>query len=674
MNKQSIIGFVLIFAIFVGYMWWISPSEEERAEMMRKRDSIYQAYNDSLMLAQSLQAEQARIDSLAQAGDTMAQRVLKQREQVLSQAELGRFTSCADVDSMIVHVDNGLLHIDIDNRGAMVQRVVVKDFTTYYGKPLQLISPAADNMNLTFICEDGQRRPVCNSQDFTFNLFIDGRRVDPADTLTLQVSSDDSLTLRFRAFASDSNGVDSNRYLEYAYTIRGNSYQVGFDITMNHLDGVIGYSPNLPLDFTWKNTMLRQEKVNTASAGSGSRNKDPELFYSNIYYKPLGDDVSSLRNAINNDDRVKTTVEWVAFKQQFFCAVLSNADGFTNADMTSTVKKQSVVDSANNYLCDMQGVVGIAYDGSAAATTHMSFYYGPAKYHELKTMHRGYEKMLPLGMWIFSRFVSRYVIIPVFNFLETFNWNYGIIVLVLTFLMRLVLFPLTYKSYRSSAVMRILKPEMDALNKKYPNQEQMMQKQQEMSRLQKRAGINPIAGCLPMLVQLPILTAMFWFFPTSIELRQKGFLWCDDLSTYDSVVDLGFTVPLGFGDHISLFCLLMFCVQFFYTWYTMRSQSGQMSMPGMKFMMYFMPFMMLFLFNSQSAALNLYYFTSLSITMAQMILIRRFTSEQKVRAHMAAYDLKHKNGTQKKSKFQQRLEEMQRMSEQMQKQNAQRRK
>ena len=440
-----------------------------------------------------------------------------------------------------------------------------------------------------------------------------------------------------------------------------------FDITFHQLEGIIRNTPYL--DFEWQNRMVRQEKVDASSKGRRNRNKDPERFYSNIYYKPSNDDVDHLRDGRDSDEKVKTSVDWVAFKQQFFCAILMNDNGFANADLTL---KANAKDTARNYLCNMYSTIGLPYEEGGNNTSHMAFYYGPTKFHDLKAMDRGFEKMLPLGMWVFSKLISRYVIIPVFNFLETFNWNYGIIVLILTFLMRLVLFPLTFRSYQSSAITRILKPEMDAINKKYPNQDQMMQKQQEMSRLQKRAGINPVAGCLPLLIQLPILTAMFWFYPASIELRQKSFLWCDDLSTYDSILDLGFNIPL-YGDHVSLFCLLMFAVQFFYTWYTMRNQSSQMSMPGMKFMMYFMPFMMLFLFNSQSAALNLYYFTSLSITMAQMILIRRFTKESTIRARMAAYDLKHKNGTQKKSKFQQRLEEMQKQAEAMQKQKNNRR-
>jgi YidC/Oxa1 family membrane protein insertase len=319
----------------------------------------------------------------------------------------------------------------------------------------------------------------------------------------------------------------------------------------------------------------------------------------------------------------------------------------------------------------MRGTIGLTYEAQQDFVMPMGFYFGPTKYRDLRAEHQGFEKMLPLGWWIFSKFVSRIFIIPTFNFLETFNWNYGIIIIVFTILLRLLLFPLTFKSYQGTAIMRILKPEMDALNKKYPNPEDAMKKSQEMQRLQKKAGYNPMAGCLPILLQMPILTAMFMFYPQSVELRQKHFLWCDDLSTYDSILDLGFNIPL-YGDHVSLFCLLMFGMQFFYTWYTMRSNQGQASMPGMKFVMYFMPFMMLFMFNSMAAALTLYYFVSLSLTMLQMILIRKFTNEKKVRARMAAYYQKHGNKPAKKSNFQKRLEQAQKMAEEAQRQQQKR--
>jgi len=324
-------------------------------------------------------------------------------------------------------------------------------------------------------------------------------------------------------------------------------------------------------------------------------------------------------------------------------------------------------------LCDMSSSLGVDYDAMADNyCIDMHMYYGPNKYRLLREMDDDFERILPLGWGFFlTQWVSRFAIIPVFNLLEGFGWNYGIIVIILTLLLKIVITPLMWNSYKTGAVMRHLKPEMDAINKKFPKQEQAMQKQQAMTQLQRKAGINPMAGCLPLLIQLPIIYAMFRFYPASIELRQKPFLWCDDLSSYDSILDLPFNIPL-YGDHISLFCLLMFAMQFLYTVYTMKQQQGQASMPGMKFMMYFMPFMMLFIFNSQSAALNIYYFFNLLLSMVTMFIIRAIITEDKVRARIAKSEAAGKGKPQKKSKFQQRLEEMQRMSEEMQKQQQRR--
>ena len=438
-----------------------------------------------------------------------------------------------------------------------------------------------------------------------------------------------------------------------------------FDINFVGLADIIRSSNYL--DLQWHNRMNRQEKVSAGNRGKGNRNSDRERYYSSIYYKAPTDDVDYLTMGSDKSEQVKTNLDWIAFKQQYFCAIITaEGEPFENADIKVETNSK---DTSARYLTDMYAVIGIPYTPENKEVK-MGFYFGPTKYRDLKAMDRGFEKMLPLGWTIISKSISRWLIIPAFNFLENFLTNYGLIIILFTLIIRLILLPLVYKSYRGSAIMRILKPEMDALNAKYPKPEQAMQKQQQMMALQKKAGYSPMAGCLPVLIQMPFLTAMFMFFPIAIELRQKPFLWCDDLSTYDSILDFGFNIPL-YGDHISLFCLLMFGMQFFYTWYTMRNQNMSGGMPGMKFMMYFMPFMMLFIFNSQSAGLNLYYLISLTFTMATMMLIRRFTSEKKVRAHMAAYDQKHANGNgkpKKKSSFAKRLEEMQKMAEQMQKQ------
>ena len=659
MDKKSIIGLILIFGIFVGYMFWVAPSKEEIAERQRIYDSTMQANLEAQRIADSIEAEKARIDSLAAAGDSTVATVSRMVQ------DMGVFNAAAQGEGRQYTVSNDRMTVEFNTLGARVDRVVLKDYFTYDSNELVLITPSEENMNLVFSTEDNR---VVNTKDLVFTPYLDGMPLDAESmavgTVLLNTGDTaDRTVVSFRA------AIDSaaHSYLEFCYTLRPDSYEVDFDINFVGLGKVVRNTPYM--DFQWQNRMLRQEKVNSGSRGKSNRNSDRERYYSSIYYKgPKEKNPSNLGLGQDKQKQVKTSLDWVAFKDQYFAAII-NAEGgvpFENADIEVHTDKR---DTAVNYLTDMHAIIGIPYDKDHPQM-HMGFYYGPTKLRDLRAMHRGYDRMLPLGWTVISKSISRWLIIPVFNFLERFNWNYGIIIIVFTLLIRLVLLPLVFKSYQGGAIMRILKPEMDALNKKYPKQEQAMQKQQEMMALQKKAGYSPMAGCLPVLIQMPFLTAMFMFFPIAIELRQKPFLWCHDLSNYDSILDFGFNIPL-YGDHISLFCLLMFGMQFFYTWYTMRQQAGTQSMPGMKFMMYFMPFMMLFIFNSQSAGLNLYYLISLTFTMCTMMLIRRFTSEKKVRARMVAYDAKHssKNGQKKKSNFQRRLEEMQRQAEAMQRQN-----
>ena len=644
MDKKSIIGLVLIFAIFVGYMFWVAPSKEEMAERQRVYDSMVAANAEAQRIEDSIAAEKARMDSLAATGDTVLPGITRRVQ------DMGVFNAAAQGEAQSITVSNNLMTVEFNTLGGRVDRVVLKDYFTYDSNELVLITPSEENMNLIFSTEDNR---VVNTKDLVFTPIVD----------KTELGNEDSTEVRFRAAVDSSNA----NYLEFVYTIRGNSYEVAFDINFVGLKEVVRNTPYM--DFQWQNRMLRQEKVNSGSRGKSNRNSDRERYYSSIYYKTPNDkNPDNLGLGQDKQKQVKTNLDWVAFKDQYFAAIITaeNNTPFENADIEVSTDKR---DTAANYLTNMRAIIGLQYD-EKAPQMHLGFYYGPTKLRDLRAMHRGYERMLPLGWTIISKSISRYLIIPVFNYLERFNWNYGIIIIVFTLLIRLVLLPLVFKSYQGGAIMRILKPEMDALNKKYPKQEQAMQKQQEMMALQKKAGYSPMAGCLPVLIQMPFLTAMFMFFPIAIELRQKPFLWCLDLSNFDSILDFGFNIPL-YGDHISLFCLLMFGMQFFYTWYTMKQQAGTQSMPGMKFMMYFMPFMMLFIFNSQSAGLNLYYLISLTFTMCTMMLIRRFTSEKKVRARMVAYDHKHaadKGKGKKKSSFAKRLEELQKQAEQMQKQ------
>ncbi len=668
MDKKSVIGFVLIFLLFFGYMWWVKPSDEEIAER-RHQDSVsYVERMRADSVARAEQAMQQQEDSLYQAAmnDTTLRDSAGAYLNPAMNAKLGCFEPNKRNQPLKVNVHNGVIDVELQSLGASVQEVVLSDFRTFDSLPLQLITPDKNNMDLVLV---DAHNDVVNTSRIPFAVFCNDKPLAQSADLTLEEG--DSLTLSFRAYvqsaAVDSvETVDVERYLEFRYVFRHGSYEVDYDINFHRINEYISTTPSLT--FEWHNGMSRQEQVDNSIKGRrSSQNKDPERFYTNLYYKNTGDHAQSLKDGRDDEKQITTPLDWVAYKQQFFCAIMMSENGFRNAQQLTVNTNRN--NQEDKYLCDMSSVLGLDYDATSEDyTLDMGFYYGPTKYRILRDMGRGFDRLLPLGWGFFlTQWVCRFAIIPVFNFLEGFGWNYGIIIIVLTILLKVVLSPLTHKSYKSSAVMRILRPEISELNKKFPKQEQAMQKQQAMQQLYKRAGISPLAGCLPMLIQMPILFAMYRFYPASIELRQQPFLWCDDLSTYDSIVNLPFNIPL-YGDHISLFCLLMFGMQFFYTVYTMKQQQDQAAMPGMKFMMYFTPFMMLFIFNSQSAALNIYYFFNLVLSVAQMWSIRAFTSEKKIRQHMAAYDARSKGKVQKKSKFQQRLEEMQKMQEQMQKQ------
>ena len=663
MDKKSIVGFVLIMLIFVGYMWWVKPSDEEIAAR-RHQDSIAFAERMKADSIAHAEAERKAIeDSLYKAAmsnpSLMGSMGYGTKTDLFG--NLGVFNINKSNAPLKLSVHNKVIDMEFHSVGASVQSVILKDYQTFDNRPLQLITPNTDNMDLAFV---DVHNDIVNSKRIPFAVYCNDQPLNTNADLT--VGEGDSLRISFRAYvdAPDSTTANNDSYLEFLYTIRHDNHEVDFDVNFHNLTQYVNTSPSLTLN--WLNRMNRQEQSDRSQKGRSSRNKDQERFYSNVFYKNVEDNASELRAARDDEKQITTPIEWVAFKQQFFCAILMADDAFRNAQQLKVSTDNGVKEKS--YLCDMSSTLGLDYD-PADNDYHigMGFYYGPTKYRMLRDLDRGVDRILPLGWGFFlTQWVNRFAIIPVFNLLESFGWNYGIIIIVLTLLLKLVLSPLTFPSYKTSAVTRHLKPEVEALNKKFPKQEQAMQKQQAMSALYKKAGINPMAGCLPVLIQFPILIAMYRFYPASIELRQKGFLWCNDLSSYDSILDLGFNIPF-YGDHVSLFCLLMFGMQFFYTWFTMKQQT-QESMPGMKFMMYFMPFMMLFIFNSQSAALNIYYFFNLVLSMAQMYGIRLFITEEKVRNRMARVEASTKNKPQKKSKFQQRLEEMQRMNEELQRQ------
>ncbi len=506
------------------------------------------------------------------------------------------------------------------------------DYKTFDSLPLIIFDPGTSSFDLSFFA---QSRSI-NTKDFYFKPFLNGK---PYINESLKTSASDSLVFSMRLFADDASGtVDPTKYIEFEYRLQPDNYMIGFDIKMVGMETVLASNTSF-LAINWKADLLRQEKSVDNMNGS------------TIYYKHVNDDVEYLSETKDEELSVKTRVKWVSFKQRFFTSTLIAGNQFDNADMSTITKPNP---SNPRYLKSMETTVEMPFSFESSKTIPMSFYFGPNKFTELKSYHLDLERQIPLGWSFFLlAWINIYIVIPVFSFLGSYGWNYGIVILVLTVLLKIILFPIAYKTYTSSAKMRVLKPEVDEISAKYPKSEDAMKKQQAVMALYKKAGANPMSGCVPMLLQMPILIAMFSFFPSSIELRQQPFLWATDLSSYDSIWNLPFTIPF-YGDHVSLFTLLMTISTIIYTYLQnemMGSQSTQM--PGMKTMMYIMPVMFLGLFNNYAAGLSYYYFLANVITFGQMYIFRLVIDEDKVHAKIQ----ENKKKPVKKSGFQARLEE-----------------
>ena len=450
------------------------------------------------------------------------------------------------------------------------------------------------------------------------------------------------------------------------YTLVPGSYMVRMEMVQQHMTRIIPLNINL-VDLDWHQKISRHEE-----------GKMFEERNSGIYYKFAGDggDVKHTSESGDDEKEIKEKLKWISAKNQFFSTVLISDSVMSTAQMTSKSTEKGT-EEYENYIKDVNIHTLVPYSSDKPTAASFYFYMGPNRYHMLSSYDKFSPKedlkltyLIPLG-WKFFRWINTGIIIPVFDWLGKFMTNYGLIILVLTILIKVVLSPLTYKSYISQAKMRILAPDIAKINEQYPNQEDAIKKQQKTMELYRQAGANPMGGCLPMMLQMPILFAMFTFFPSCIELRGQSFLWAKDLSAPDKIVEWSGQIPFitnFFGNHVSLFCLLMTVTNIIYTWMTTKSQPSSQSMPGMKVMMYMMPLMFLVFFNNYASGLSYYYFISLLITILQTYSCRLFVTEDKVRATMAANAAKPK----KKSKWMQRLEEAQKMQQQQQRQAAKR--
>jgi YidC/Oxa1 family membrane protein insertase len=608
MDRNSIIGLVLIIGILAIYSIFTMPSEKDKLTAKRRYDSMVKVRE-----LEDIQAKQQK------AIEDSTQKVLSAQDDSVKvkhlQDQYGAFSDAAKDSNEFFEIGNNLLNLKICTKGGRPYSVELKNYKRYNSKPLVLFDGDTTVFGLNFFSK--------NKTIFTNDLFF-----KPANNRKTVVVTNKPDSISMRLYAGE------NAYIEYTYTVKPDNYLVHFTINFINMDKIIDANQRTP-DLVWKMLVPRQEK--------GATNEDS---YTHLQYKYLNDDEESFSASKDEENKsITTKLKWIAFKQQFFSSVLIAGESFSNADL-----KSNKIADTSRYLKQYAANISVNYENVPKYSLPMSFYFGPNHYPTLKKYNLNLEELVFVGKNII-RGINKFVIIPIFNWLNNFISNFGIIILLLTLIIKIGLFPLTYKSYLSQAKMRVLKPQVDEINKKIPK-EKAMERQQAVMALYKKAGVNPLGGCLPMLLQFPILIAMYRFFPTSIELRQEGFLWAKDLSTYDSILNLPFHIPF-YGSHISLFTILM-TVTTIISMKMSQTQVTDNQIPGMKTMMYIMPVMFMFILNNFSAGLTYYYFLANMITIGQNELFKRMINEQKLLKKIQA----NKAKVVKKSKFQESLEKM----------------
>ena len=622
-NKQSIIGFILIGLVFFGYMLYNNYQMEK--------------YNDQLAAEQLVEAVAAEASAAVVTETTEASVAEQTTPAVVADPFI-----LDGAEQSVVTLENEYLTLQLSTVGGQIVDATLKQHTKYAPKEernelVKLFDPTHVNFDLTFYVKDGLKnvKVVTAEHNFVCNGVVAGDNSQSV-TFTLPFKGDAALNFVYTLYNSSSEERD---------------YLVDFDVQFVDLAPMMANQTSVGVD--WRTRSFQTE-----------RSYKNENMYTSLYYRHPGETgIEDLGVSEGNKSKnVSSSVDWVAFKQQYFTSAIipQNVD-FTYADVAYQTQAEK-----SGYIKEYSLSAAVPFTPQTEGYK-FNFYLGPNKFPVLKKLvdadgnSLSMERVIPLG-WIFSTYVSRWVVIPLFTFLSKYIESFGLIILILTILVKLIISPLTYKSYLSTAKMRAVRPELEAINAKYPRQEDAMKKQQATMELYNKAGISPMSGCLPMLIQMPILIAMFRFFPASIELRGQSFLWSDDLSSYDSILDLPFNIPF-YGDHISLFCLLMAVVLFGYSYMNYKqTATTQPQMAGMKFMtVYMMPIMMLFWFNSYSSGLCYYYLLSNIITMLMMLGIRALVDDEKVRA---AINSKMANTKGKKSRFQQRYEELMRQQEQ----------
>ncbi|MDN4753995.1 membrane protein insertase YidC [Porphyromonadaceae bacterium W3.11] len=622
MDKNTITGFVLMGIVLVVFTWLGRPSAEQIEMQQRMNDSIALVHQQQREIEE---AAKARVSNPIVADSTALDNLsVAERDSILNikrSQTYGEMSRATIGKEELYTLENDSVAYTFSNKGGMLIGSELKQYQDYLGEPIRLIRPEEASISFNFITRTNR---VINTNE----LYFKGEKMGP-NQLKLTTTS------------------NSGEELALIYTLK-NRYILDLQIVSNGFDKVL--ASNAPfIDGSISLPIYQNEK----SFKSEQR-------YSGMAYEHSDGSVDKLSTAKSTSKEMSGTVKWVAFRDMFFSTFVYSPQGLKSLEVTSDVLKGG----DNLPLKDLEAkfVMEISHDNNEPL--NLLFYTGPNDYALLKHIDKSLKqddthltKIVEMGGWF--RFINIWIIQPVFNFLERFISNYGLIIFLLTLFIKMLLMPFTYKSYMSQAKMRVLRPQIEVINEKYPGQDNMMKRQQETMALYQKAGVSTMGGCLPMLLQMPILVAMYQYFPTSINLRGESFLWAEDLSTYDDVIRFGVDIPF-IGDHISLFCLLMTITQVIYMNYTTKN-SGQEQMPFMKWMPYLMAIMLFSFLNQNASGLSYYYLLSMLITIVQTQGFKWAVNEEKILAKLEANKKKPK----KKSKFMQRLEEAQKQQEKM---------
>ncbi|MAW21342.1 MAG: membrane protein insertase YidC [Flavobacteriales bacterium] len=592
-DKNSLIGFVLMAIILIIFNTFFFPDP-----LVDEKNTIPLTEEDTYII------EKKDTEAIIQIPTSINKSAISEELKLT----YGVFANTAIGEEEYEVLENDKLKITISNKGGRITSVILKEYQTYDSLPLELFNADSSRFNLQF---------TTGHNINTANLYFEAEK------------SSNSVSMKLKA--------DNNHYVEYVYSI-SSDYLVDFNINM------IGMEDLIPIGVNYMNLEWQMKTPQT------EKSKSNQDMYTGIYYQEKSNnEVDYLSLTSSDEEEVNAKLNWVSFKQQFFSAIFISENGFNKPTILVSNKNEH-----SKFIKDLSAKFELPYTHRRDEQLNYKFFFGPNHYKTLESYNSGFEELIPLGWGIFG-WVNQYIIINIFDFLSKYMSNYGLIILLLTIIIKLALSPFTYKAYLSQAKMKVLKPEIDKLNEKNKGKDQM-KIQQETMNVYRKAGVNPMGGCLPMLFQFPILIAMFRFFPASIELRQESFLWADDLSAYDSIYNLGFEIPF-YGDHISLFTLLMTISTLLYTRMNASMATGQMAQ--MKWMMYLMPIMFLGFFNNYAAGLSYYYFLANMFTFGQQYFMKKFIDEDAILSQLE----ENKKKPKKKSKFQKKLEEMQRKQE-----------